>query len=55
MRSPLPTKSQSIVTLRDTGYMLGDLIDEHVDVQLPASMRIDPDSLPLPGRVDAVA
>lgn len=38
------------VKLRDTGYMLGDLIDEQVDVQLPASMRIDPESLPLPGR-----
>lgn len=39
------------VTLRDTGYMLGDLIDERVELRLPGSMRIDPDSLPLPGRV----
>ena len=39
------------VTLRDTGYLLGDLIDERVELRLPASMRIDPDSLPLPGRV----
>ena len=39
------------VTLRDTGYMLGDLIDEHVEFRLPGAMRIDPDSLPLPGRV----
>ena len=42
---------QVTVTLRDTGYMLGDLIDEHVSIQLPDSLRIDPDSLPLPGRV----
>jgi mxaA protein len=39
------------VSLRDTGYMLGDLIDERVDVALPDGARIDPDSLPLPGRV----
>ena len=39
------------VNLRDTGYMLGDLIDEHVRIHLPGSMRIDPESLPLPGRV----
>lgn len=39
------------VSLRDTGYMLGDLIDERVEVHLPASLRIDSESLPLPGRV----
>jgi mxaA protein len=39
------------VTLRDTGYLLGDLIDERIELRLPGSMRIDPDSLPLPGRV----
>jgi mxaA protein len=39
------------VTLRDTGYMLGDLLDERVEVSLPDGMRIDPESLPLPGRV----
>jgi mxaA protein len=39
------------VSLRDTGYMLGDLIDERVEIRLPASMRIDPESLPLTGRV----
>jgi mxaA protein len=39
------------VSLRDTGYMLGDLIDERIDVVLPEGARIDPDSLPLPGRV----
>ncbi len=39
------------VTLRDTGYMLGDLLDEHVAVQVSGGMRIDPASLPLPGRV----
>jgi mxaA protein len=40
-----------IVTLRDTGYMLGDLIAERVEFSLPGSMQIDVDSLPLPGRV----
>ena len=39
------------VTLRDTGYMLGDLLDERVELTLPGSLRIDPESLPLPGRV----
>jgi mxaA protein len=39
------------IGLRDTGYMLGDLIDERIDVALPDGARIDPDSLPLPGRV----
>ncbi len=42
---------QSIVTLRDSGYLLGDLIDERVDLSLPHGASIDPDSLPLPGRV----
>jgi mxaA protein len=39
------------VTLRDTGYMLGDLLDEHIELTLQGSQRIDPESLPLPGRV----
>jgi mxaA protein len=39
------------ISLRDTGYLLGDLIDERIDVALPEGARIDPDSLPLPGRV----
>jgi mxaA protein len=39
------------VILRDTGYMLGDLIDERVEIALPEGARIDPESLPLPGRV----
>jgi len=39
------------VSLRDTGYMLGDLIDERVEVSLPDGTRVDPESLPLPGRV----
>jgi mxaA protein len=39
------------VSLRDTGYMLGDLIDERIELQLPPSASIDAQSLPLPGRV----
>ena len=39
------------VTLRDTGYMLGDLLDERIEIETPQSLRIDPESLPLPGRV----
>ena len=39
------------VTLRDTGYMLGDLLEEHVTVHLAGNRHIDPASLPLPGRV----
>lgn len=39
------------IQLRDTGYLLGDLLDEHVTIELPASFAIDAESLPLPGRV----
>jgi mxaA protein len=46
-----PPSPRIAVTLRDTGYMLGDLLDEHVRITLPASMRITEDSLPAPGRV----
>lgn len=42
---------QPIVTLRDSGYLLGDLIEERVDLTLPDGFSLDPDSLPLPGRV----
>ena len=42
---------QPIVNLRDSGYLLGDLVDEHVELALPAGFRLDVDSLPLPGRV----
>jgi mxaA protein len=42
---------QPIVTLRDSGYLLGDLIDERVDLRLPRGASLDPESLPLPGRV----
>ncbi|HSE11092.1 MAG TPA: hypothetical protein VLB69_00540 [Rudaea sp.] len=44
-------KIQPIVTLRDTGYLLGDLIEERVGLTLPGGFALDPDSLPLPGRV----
>ena len=43
--------SQPIVSLRDSGYLLGDLVDEHVELTLPAGFSLDADSLPLPGRV----
>ena len=42
---------QPIVTVRDSGYLLGDLIQERVDLTLPGAFVLDPDSLPLPGRV----
>jgi mxaA protein len=51
MVSATAAEPEARVTLRDTGYMLGDLIDERIDVSLPDGSRIDPDSLPLPGRV----
>jgi mxaA protein len=38
-------------TLRDTGYFLGDLIDERVAIRVPDGAEIDAASLPLPGRV----
>jgi mxaA protein len=45
-RTPAP-----VVTLRDTGYLLGDLVDEHIELALPQGATLDRDSLPLPGRV----
>ena len=39
------------MSLRDSGYLLGDLIEERVDLNLPPGASLDPDSLPLPGRV----
>jgi len=42
---------QPIVTMRDSGYLLGDLVEEHVELTLPAGFSVDADSLPLPGRV----
>jgi len=39
------------VTLRDSGYLLGDLLEERIEAQLPANASIDAESLPLPGRV----
>ncbi len=45
------TAIQPIVSLRDSGYLLGDLVDEHVELALPAGFSLDADSLPLPGRV----
>lgn len=38
-------------TLRDTGYFLGDLLDERVEIRVPERSEIDAESLPLPGRV----
>jgi mxaA protein len=46
-----PASTTPVVTLRDSGYLLGDLLDERIDVRLPDGFRIDTDSLPLPGRV----
>jgi mxaA protein len=40
-----------VVTLRDAGYLLGDLLDEQIELQLPAGFAIDVGSLPAPGRV----
>jgi mxaA protein len=48
---PKDSGLQAVVTLRDTGYLLGDLVDERIQVALPAGFALDPDSLPLPGRV----
>jgi len=42
---------QPRISLRDTGYLLGDLIDERVDVDLPNGIEIEAGSLPPPGRV----
>lgn len=40
-----------VVTLRDTGYLLGDVLEERVEMQLPTGFTLDAASLPAPGRV----
>lgn len=44
-------KITPLVQLRDSGYLLGDLLDERVEFDLPAGFTLDRDSLPPPGRV----
>lgn len=39
------------VSLRDTGYTLGDTLTSHASWALPEGQRLDPASLPVPGRV----
>src|SRR4029077_5672734 len=46
-----PDPIQPLVTLRDSGYLLGDMIDERIDLNLPPGVSLDPDSLPPPRRV----
>ena len=48
---PPDGRIEAVVTLRDSGYLLGDLLDERVELQLPAGLAIEPASLPAPGRV----
>lgn len=38
--------------MRDTGYVLGDFLEQHVEIRAPASARLARDSLPAPGRVN---
>lgn len=40
-----------IVEVRDSGYLLGDLIDERVRFELPEGLTLDAAALPAPGRV----
>jgi mxaA protein len=42
---------QPVVAVRDTGYLLGDLLDERIDLSLPGGFSLDAGSLPAPGRV----
>jgi mxaA protein len=49
LAAPAPVDVE--VTLRDTGYLLGDLVDETVALHLSPTQRIDSESLPVPGRV----
>jgi mxaA protein len=47
----LNAQTAAVVSLRDTGYLLGDLLDESVAIALPHGYAVDADSLPLTGRV----
>lgn len=42
---------QPHVTLRESGYLIGDLVEENIALVLPEGVALDTDSLPLPGRV----
>lgn len=37
---------------RAYGYLLGDIVTAEASIPIPAGMTLDPDSLPLPGRVN---
>lgn len=39
------------VKMRDSGYTMGDFIYMHVEIALPDNQQLDPESLPLTGRV----
>jgi len=39
------------VTIRDSGYQMGDFLHQRISLKLPNSHRLDMDSLPLQGRV----
>lgn len=45
------TVDDMVVTMRDSGYTIGDVIDMTVTFTLPMSQKIDENSLPLVGRV----
>ena len=45
------SRIQPQVTVRDTGYLLGDLLDERIELTLPRGFAVDAGSLPAPGRV----
>ncbi|MGQ0700450.1 MAG: hypothetical protein ACT4PZ_19700 [Panacagrimonas sp.] len=46
--SPIPISAQ----MRDTGYVLGDFIEQRVDLALPGSAELVRDSIPALGRVN---
>ena len=48
---PAETVAKVNVSMRDNGYTMGDFIRMQVDLTLNDNQKIDPDSLPLVGRV----
>ncbi|PPC88560.1 MAG: hypothetical protein CTY37_00720 [Methylotenera sp.] len=51
MQSAAAAEPKVVVNMRDSGYTMGDLMEMQVHITLPKNQHLDPDSLPLEGRV----
>lgn len=48
----LPAGYALQVEMRDSGYVLGDLIEQHLSLRMPAGAQLEAESVPVQGRVN---